>query len=85
MITECGSDAKVLFQVADVSRPLMSVSGIRERGDRVIFGRCGGVIQNLNTGWETPFKKVNGVYVLSLWLPDTDEEEQAGFARQVQA
>ena len=37
--TESGEDTTVLFQVADVSRPLISVSAICEMGNRVIFGR----------------------------------------------
>ena len=70
--TEEGIETEVLFQIADVSRPLVSVSGICERGNRVIFGRAGGVVQNLRTGHETPFYKRNGIYVLSMWLKDGD-------------
>ena len=70
--TEEGIETEVLFQIADVSRPLVSVSQIRERGNRVIFGRAGGVVQSLRTGIETPFYRRNGLYVLSLWLKDGD-------------
>ena len=70
--TEDGQETEVLFQIADVSRPLVSVSGICERGSRVIFGRAGGVVQCLSTGRETPFYKRNGIYVLSMWLKDGD-------------
>ena len=44
--TEQGEPAEVLFQIADVSKPLVSVSAICERGNRVVFGRNGGIIQN---------------------------------------
>ena len=44
----------------------------------MIFGRNGGIIQNLQTGSQTPFLRENGVYVLSMWL--LDDEEQ-GFRR----
>ena len=70
--TEDGHETEVLFQIADVSRPLVSVSGICERGNRVIFGRAGGVVQCLKTGRETPFYKRNGIYVLSMWIKDGD-------------
>ena len=48
--TEAGEPMDVLFQIADVSKPLVSVSAICERGNRVIFGRSGGVVQNLKSG-----------------------------------
>ena len=66
----------VLFQVAEVTKPLVSVSALCEKGNRVIFGKAGGIVQNLQTGRETPFYKRNGIYVLSMWLLDEDEKTQ---------
>ena len=71
--TEQGDETEVLFQIADISKPLVSVSAICEKGNRVIFGRAGGVVQNLATGKLIPFQRENGIYVLSLWLEDTSE------------
>ena len=65
-----GNETEVLFQIADVKKPLVSVSAICDRGNRVIFGRSGGVVQNIASGVETPFFKRNGVYVLDMWLLD---------------
>ena len=76
--TEQGEPAEVLFQIVDVSKPLVSVSAICERGNRVIFGRSGGIIQNLRTGSQTPFLRENGAYVLSVRLLD---DEDQGFRR----
>ena len=73
--TENGEPTEVLFQIADVSKPLVSVSAICERGNRVIFGRCGGVVQNLKSGTQVPFYRKNGIYILSMWLQDSDEED----------
>ena len=72
--TEEGEPTEVLFQIADVSRPLVSVSAICEMGNRVIFGRSGGVVQSLTTGIETPFYKRNGIYILSMWLKDGESD-----------
>ena len=72
--TESGSMTKVLFQIAEVTKPLVSVSAICERGSRVTFGKSGGVVQNLKTGAETPFYKENGIYVLTMWLQDEEGE-----------
>ena len=58
-VTEDGAETSVLFQIADVSRPLVSVSAICEMGNRVIFGKGGGAVQNLATGRETPFHRKN--------------------------
>ena len=77
-VTEAGEQTSVLFQVADVSRPLVSVSAICEMGNRVIFGKSGGVVQSLTTGLETPFHRKNGIYVLGMWLRNA---EDTGFPR----
>ena len=76
--TPDGTDTEVLFQVADISKPLISVSAICERGNRVIFGKSGGVIQNIQTGHETPSYRQNGIYILEMWLLD----EATPFRRQ---
>ena len=72
--TEDGHMTDVLFQVADVSKPLISVSALCERGNRVIFGKAGGIVKNLRTGTETAFYRQNGIYILSMWLLDEPEE-----------
>ena len=75
--SEEGEDLEVLFQIADVSKPLVSVSAICERGNRVIFGRSGGVVKNVRTGHEIPFHRKNGIYVLSMWMADGPEDRSA--------
>ena len=72
--TEEGDFMDVLFQVAEVSKPLVSVSALCERGNRVIFGRSGGVVQNLKTGQDIPFYRRNGIYILSMWLLDEPKD-----------
>ena len=64
-----GARTEALFQVADVSRPLMSVSKVCDAGNRVLFGASGGVILNLSTGASTAFEMRDGVYVFPLWVP----------------
>ena len=66
--TEEGDETEVLFQIA-------SVSTICERGNRVIFGRNGGVVQNLQSGKLIPFQRRNGIYILSLWLEDSGDSD----------
>ena len=64
--SEAGEPTEVLFQVADVSKPLVSVPATCERGNRVIVGRSGGVVQNLMSGTQIPFHRRNGIYILSM-------------------
>ena len=81
--TEDGSVASISFQVTGVTRPLYSVGEITDRGNRVVFGKNGGVIQNLRTGKLTPFKRSGGVYELDFYIPeDATTQQQPGFARQ---
>ena len=77
--TEDGDETEVLFQIADVSKPLVSVSANCEMGNRVIFGKSGGVVKSLRSSREVPFYKENGIYVLSMWLMDSSEQD---FARR---
>ena len=72
-MTEDGDPTEVLFQIADVSKPLVSVSAICEKGNRVIFGRAGGVVQNIKSGRLIPFNRENGIYVLTLWLEEGND------------
>ena len=67
-----GTKSQALFQIADVTRPLVSVSAVCATGNVVIFGVGGGVIRNLTTGAETPFMRKDGIYVFQLWIPPPD-------------
>ena len=69
---ENGVCSSAIFQVADVSRPLIGVGRVCEMGNRVIFGASGGVIHNIQTGRETRFERKDGVYVFPLWIPPTN-------------
>ena len=61
------------FQVADVSRPLMSVAKLCELGNRVIFGAAGGVILHVASGQLTPLHMEDGVYTFDMWVPPLAE------------
>ena len=73
MLLANGSRSILTFQVAEVSRPLMSIARLCEMGNRVLFGASGGVILNLQTGDVTPFHKEEGVYTFELWIPLANE------------
>ena len=66
------------FQIAEVSRPLMSVSKVCEMGNRVIFGAGGGYIMNIETGATTKFETKDGIYIFKLWIPPLSESPFGG-------
>ena len=72
VVTMDGKDGTVKYQIAEVSRPLNSVSEIcdagGEQGQYVIFGRKGGAIINLDSGKRTTFTREDGIYLLDLWV-----------------
>ena len=68
------------FQVTDVQKHLCSVAEICDRGNRVVFGINGGVIHNLRTNSITPFKRKGGIYMLDLWI-NQSEPAKTGFGR----
>ena len=72
--TEAGEPTEVLFQVADVSKPLVSASAICE-WETVIFGKSEGIAQSLRSGSQIPFDRRSGIYVLSMWLQDPHDED----------
>ena len=68
-----GTRSILTFQVAEVSRPLMSIVRLCEMGNRVLFGANGGVILNIQTGEVTLFHKEEKVYTFELWIPPVSE------------
>ena len=89
VVTEEGATSNMVVQVTDVKKPLFSVTKLCDRGNRVIFGRGGGVIHNLATNRLTPFRRKGGVYMIDLWVQPPGEDPGAncgwrepGFQRQ---
>ena len=70
--TNEGRDAMVLYQIAEVSRPLTAVSQTCDNGNWVVYTPEGGFIWNLKTGGNTNFERRGGIYELDLWVKDAD-------------
>ena len=68
-----------MFQVADVNKPLASVSRIcQKETDRVVFQRGDSYIEHIPTGKKTKLKERNGVYVLEAWIDKAGRADFAG-------
>ena len=70
--TNEGKDTTVLYQIAEVSRPLTSVSATCDRGNWVVYTPQGGFIMNCQTGERTSFERSGGIYDLDLWIRDDE-------------
>ena len=82
MLTSEGNWAQATFQVAEVTRPLCSVSKICDKGNRVVFELGGGYVEHIATGWRTRFARQNNVYVLEMYVQDGGSEGAKDFGRQ---
>jgi len=85
ILTDGGTEGVAKYQVADVVRPLNSVSEICDaggpQGQTVVFGRNGGYVWNHDTGKYTEFSREDGVYTLEFWVKPPGSEA-GGFQRQ---
>ena len=64
LLTKEKEKASVTFQVADVHKPILSVSALTAHGHRVSFTKEGGVITLARTGRRIAFQRKDGVYKL---------------------
>ena len=71
-LTSTGTGMTAVFQIADITRPLLSVSKICENGNMISCGSNGGVSHHLESGTKTFFGRSNGIYVIDLYIPKTE-------------
>lgn len=84
LMTDEGEWARATFQVADVTRPLCSVSRVCGQGNKVVFGSGGGYVENLATGKKSYFQRQHNVYVMNMHVLEGNDDQghSEGFARQ---
>ena len=75
-VTQDGHEIAFKAQVTDVHRPLMSVSRICDKGNRVVFEDHGGYIESMTTGDKIQIHRDRNVYRLQVSVPES------GFMRQ---
>ena len=67
--TREGHDCGVNWQIADIQRPLLSVTTLTAAGNQIHFNKDGGTITTKDGKKTMQFYCRNGVYVLDLWVP----------------
>ena len=70
-VTSDGHEITFKAQVTDVHRPLMSVSRICDKGNRVVFESHGGYIESLTTGEKLQVRRDHNVYRLQVDVPES--------------
>ena len=68
LVTDEGSAAVAKFNVAEVNRPLCSITAVCDKGNEVVFRRDGGTIYNETTGQTTNFSRSGNVYTMGMWM-----------------
>jgi hypothetical protein len=68
-VTEEGHKCGMVWQIADVERPLIAVSHLSAAGNHVTFTKTGGEIVNVENGKRIKIQRKGGVYILRMWIP----------------
>ena len=64
-----GHKCGIKFQLADVKRPLLSVTALTSKGNTVTFSETGGKIVSPDGKQNIGFHRQQGVYVLEVYVP----------------
>ena len=74
------------FEVANITRPLGSVSKLVRKQNKVVFDEGDSYIENKRTGEKVPLREENCLFYLDIWVEiPADMELNPVFARQVVA
>ena len=76
--TDEGLSAGMMFQTAEIERPLISASQLAASGNNVVFSKTGGTIVHEQSGKRTLLHKRGGIYVLRMWIPTDPAQGFAG-------
>ncbi len=72
------------FQVADIHRPLLSLSRAADQGFRSYLDWYGGYLEDTNTGECIPIQRRGNLYVIQIWVRGSIDKppDTSGFARR---
>ena len=71
MMTENSNQAKRIYiQVADVHKPLLSVTRCADLGYECTLGKSGGKLTDIVTGESIPIRRKGNLYVMRVWIKE---------------
>jgi hypothetical protein len=75
---------RIVFQVADVRKPLLSITACSDMGYDCYLGKEGGSLRNRVTGEVIPLERRGSLYSLRMWArQDPGVNSNSSFARPV--
>ena len=66
-ITNEGTKRKLVAQVCDVNKALLSASRVTNGGSKVVFDSSGSYIEDKTTGERIHLEERNGMFMIRLW------------------
>ena len=79
-------DINIEFEVANISRPLGSVSKLLRKGNKIVFDEGNSYIKNKKSGEQISLREEGGLFFLDVWVEvPNDMVLNPSFARQVTA
>ena len=66
-ITNEGVKRKLVAQVCDVNKALLSVSRVTNGGSKVVFDSSGSYIEDKSAGERIHLEERNGMFMIRLW------------------
>ena len=76
--TEEGHQCGLIWQIAEVEKPLIAVSHLAASGHRVVLGKDGGEVVHAATGRKIQIHRKGGVYIMKMWIPTVAPKGQQG-------
>ena len=78
VFAEGGSNSMLMhFQVADIHRPLLSLSRCADQGFRSHLDYWGGWLEDTKTGETIPITRRGNLYIMQMWIRGAPDEVNA--------
>ena len=74
---------RIVFQVAAVHKPLLSISGCADMGFDCFLGKEGGSLRDRTTGETIPLIRKGSLYVVRMWVRQDAAAKAVPFTRPV--
>ena len=69
-----GNSMMMHFQVADIHRPLLSLSRAADQGFRSVLDQYGGYLEDTTTGEQIPIQRRGNLYIMQIWIRASPDE-----------
>ena len=70
---------KIVFQVADVHKALLSITRVADAGYECHLSKAGGYLLDIYTGEKVPITRKGNLYIMKAWVR---EDKASAFGRQ---